>query len=123
MTVDLPPFEWDWTIVTDQGGSEQLFTTPRNAVAVVGRTRGLFGATDTIQVHTDPDGLVYAIRLLYADPAARETLEQRLRSQYGAPGTRPGVPDVQIYRSAATSLWLRPSPTARAEVLLSGRGR
>lgn len=122
-TVDLPPFEWYWTFVTDQGVSGQPFTTPRNAVSVVGRTRGLFGASDSIQVHTDPDGLVYSIRLLYANPGARDILAERLRSQYGAPGTRSGVPDVHIYRSASTSLWLRPLPRARAEVRLSDRGR
>lgn len=118
-TVALPAFEWTWPASL----AEREVTTPRNAVAVVGRTRGLFGTTDVIHVHTDPDGLVYSIRLLYADPGARETLEERLRGQYGAPGTRSGVQDVQIYRSASTSLWLRPSPTGQAEVLLSDRGR
>lgn len=118
-TVVLPPFEWTWP----SSLAEREVTTPRNAVGVVGRTRGLFGTTDAIHVHTDPDGLVYSVRLLYVDPEARETLEERLRTQYGAPGTKSGVPDVRIYRSASTSLWLRPSPAAQAEVLLSDRGR
>ena len=98
-------------------------TTPRNAVGVVGRARGLFGTTDSIQVHTDPAGLVYSVRLLYVDPGALETLEARLRSQYGAPGTESGVPGVHIFRNRSTSLWLRPSAPARAEILLSDRGR
>ncbi len=119
-TVALPPFEWTWPA---RGLAERELMTPRNAVGVVGRTRGLFGTTDAIQVHTDPDGLVYSVRLLYVDPDARETLEGRLRGQYGTPGTRSGVADVHIYRSASTSLWLRPSPVAQAEVLLSDRGR
>ena len=117
--VALPAYDWTWATRSD----DFELTTPRNAVGVVGRTRGLFGATDAIQVHTDPDGLVYSIRLLYVDPDARETLEERLRSQYGAPGTRSGVPDVHISRNANTSLWLRPSAPGRAEVLLSDRGR
>ena len=117
--VTLPAY--DWTRATRPDDFE--LTTPRNAVGVVGRTRGLFGATDAIQVHTDHDGLVYSIRLLYPDPDARETLAERLRSQYGAPGTRSGVPDVHIFRNANTSLWLRPSAPGRTEVLLSDRGR
>ena len=119
-TETLPPFDWTEPPWPADWGP---LTTPRNAVAVVGRTRGLFGATDAIQVHTDPDGIVYSVRLLYADPGAPETLEERLRGQYGAPGTRSGVPDVHVYRSAATSLWLRPAAVAQAEVLLSDRGR
>ena len=122
-TVALPAFEWMTLPPKPPDSQRRPLTTPRNAVAVVGQTRGLFGATDAIQVHTDPDGLVYAIRLLYTNPAARETLEERLRSQYGAPGTRSGVPDVHIYRSASTSLWIRPSAAAQAEILLSDRGR
>ncbi|MYE68873.1 MAG: hypothetical protein F4237_02380 [Gemmatimonadetes bacterium] len=118
-TVALPPFEWTWPSSLAPGE----LMTPRNAVGVVGRTRGLFGTTDVIHVHTDPDGLVYSVRLLYVDSEALETLEERLRGQYGAPGTRSGVQDVQIYRSPNTSLWLRPSPAAQAEVLLSDRGR
>ena len=119
-TETLPPFDWTEPPWPADWGP---LTTPRNAVALVGRTRGLFGATDSVQVHTNTDGLVYSIRLLYADPAARESLEERLSSQYGAPGTRSGVPDVHIYRSASTSLWLRPSAAGAAEILLSDRGR
>ena len=122
-TMALPPHVWNWPpILTDAHRDIDPLTTPRNSVAVVGRTRRLFSATDSIQVHTDPDGLVYSIRLLYAGPGARETLAARFRSGYGAPGTGSGVPDVHIYRNASTSLWLRPSPAARAEVLLSDRG-
>ena len=118
-TVALPAYDWTWATRPD----DWELTTPRNAVGVVGRTRGLFGVTDSIQVHTNPDGRVYSIRLLYADPGAREILEERFRGQYGAPGTRSGVADVHIYRNASTSLWLRPSAPGRAEVLLSDRGR
>lgn len=120
-TVALPPFDWHWFLPTVIAETE--LTTPRNAVSVVGRTRGLFGATDSIQVHTDPDGLVYSVRLLYVDPAALGTLEERLRSQYGAPGTASGVPDVHIYRNPSTSLWLRPWASTRTEILLSDRRR
>lgn len=120
-TVALPPFDWTWVLPTRI--AEMELTTPRNGVGVVGRTRGLFGATDSIQVHTDPDGLVYSVRLLYVDAGARETLEDRLRSQYGAPGTASGVPDVHIYRNPSTSLWLRPWSSSRAEILLSDRRR
>lgn len=118
-TVALPLFEWTWPSSLAPGE----LMTPRNAVGVAGRTRGLFGTTDVIHVHTDPDGLVYSVRLLYVDPEARQTLEERLRGQYGTRGTRSGVQDVHIYRSAATSLWLRRSPAAQAEILLSDRGR
>ena len=120
-TVALPPFDWNRRWSTRM--TERELTTPRNAVGVVGRTRGLFGTTDFIQVHTDPDGLVYSVRLLYVDAGAGGTLEERLRSQYGAPGTRSGVADVHIYRNSSTSLWLRPWPSAQEEVLLSDRGR
>ena len=120
-TATLPPFDWNWFWPTVF--AELELTTPRNAVSVVGRTRGFFGATDSIQVHTDPDGLVYSVRLLYVDPGTPETLEERLLGRYGAPGTASGVPGVHIYRSPTTSLWLRPSWAAQAEVLLSDRGR
>lgn len=123
-TVVLPPYTWNWPPrLTDSPADIEPLTTPRNAVIVVGPTRGLFGTADSIQVHTDPAGLVYSVRLLYVDPGARETLEERLRSQYGAPGTASGVPDVHIYRNASTSLWLRPWPSSQAEILLSDRGR
>ena len=123
-TVALPPYVWNWPpILRDSPTEADPLATPRNAVAVVGRTRRLFSSTDSIQVHTDPDGMVYSIRLLYADPGALATLQARFRSAYGAPETRPGVPDVHMYRSAATSLWLRPEAAGRAEVLLSDRWR
>ena len=120
-TVALPRFDWNRRWSTRVADME--LTTARNAVGVVGRTRGLFGTTDSIQVHTDPDGLVYSVRLLYVGPDALEIWEERLRNQYGAPGTASGVPGVHIYRNASTYLWLRPSAPDRAEVLLTDRGR
>ena len=123
-TVALPPYTWNWPPrLTDSPADIEPLTTPRNAVGVLGRTRGLFGTTDSIQVHTDPAGLVYSVRLLYVGPDALETLGERLGNQYGAPGTASGVPGVHIYRNASTSLWLRPWPSAQAEILLSARGR
>ncbi len=122
-TVVLPPYTWNWPPrLTDSPAGIEPLTTPRNAVGVVGRTRGLFGTADSIQIHTDPAGLVYSVRLLYVDAGALETLEERLRGQYGAPGTALGVPDVHIYRSSSTALWLRPW-SSQAEILLSDRRR
>ena len=46
-TVALPPFDWNRRWSTRVADME--LTTARNAVGVVGRTRGLFGTTDSIQ--------------------------------------------------------------------------
>ena len=114
-TAALPRFGW----FQREDGTEE--TTPRSAVGVVGRTRGLLGATDVIQVYTNLDGTVHSVRLLYGDPGAMEALEERLRNRYGAPRTRSGVAGVLIYHGPSTTLWLRPSAPAQAEVLLTHR--
>lgn len=83
-------------------------------------------AQETPQELTGCHGLTvgpWVVETYYEELCPRESLEERLRGQYGAPGARSGVPNVHIYRSASTSLWLRPSAAGAAEILLSDRGR
>ena len=68
--------------------SESLETAPRpsGSLTVVGRTRGLFGATDSIRVMVDgATGIVTGVQLAYLGEEDLEAIEARMRDVFGVP--------------------------------------
>lgn len=95
---------------------------PPHEVRIVGRTRDLFGATDSIHAVLTDDGVVHTIRLQYLGADDLASLQARLHS----PG---GLPEAVLSQSAGgssfrnriTELSIRRWRSDRMEVGLSDR--
>ena len=85
---------------------------------VTGRTRGLFGTTDSIAVSLNQSRAVTVVRLRYRGGEAFAELDGRLRGEYGAPRWSNATRSHFVNRITYLSLYQRQSDGA--EVLLSG---
>ena len=98
-----------------------VFLAERKA-RVVGRTRGLFGATDSIHVVLTDDGVVHTVRLEYQGPDDHASLQARLHAPDGLPevvlSASVGGND---YRNRVTGLSVWTWRPDRAEVRLYDR--
>lgn len=66
-------------------GNDSRAASPWDWQLVTGRTRGLFGATDSVAVTLSESREVTQVRLRYLGAEAFAVLDERLRGEYGAP--------------------------------------
>lgn len=101
--------------------SGSLDTIPSNWLLVVGRTRGLFGTTDSVAVLLNRSSEVGEIRLRYPGADSFERLDARLRDLYGPPQDWPFPATVFVNR--VTDLFLYTGESDGAYIELHTRRR
>ena len=98
-----------------------VFLAERKA-RVLGRTRGLFGATDSIHVVLTDDGVVHTVRLAYHGPDDHASLQARLHAPDGLPEAVLSASLAgNVFTNRITGLSIRTWRPDRAEVRLYDR--
>lgn len=102
--------------------SGSLDTIPSNWLLVAGRTRGLFGPTDSVAVLLNRSDEVSEVRLRFPGADSYERLEGRLRGAYGPPLGQLPIP-ATIFMNRVTRLWLYPADSGGAQLELGDTRR
>ena len=97
-------------------GTDSRAASPRDWQLLTGRTRGLFGATDSVAVTLSESREVTQVRLRYLGAEAFAVLDGRLRGEYGAP--RWSDSRSIDFRNRIMGLSLRRRASGGAEILL-----
>lgn len=101
---------------TRHAGTDAIVTPPWDWQLVTGRTRGLFGATDSVAVTLNQSQEVTGVRLLFPGADAFEVLDARLRGVYGEARWSDGARSRFVNR--ITLLRLHRRASGGAEILL-----
>ena len=101
---------------TRPAGTDSIVTPPWDWQLVTGRTRGLFGTTESIAVLLNRSQKVTHVRLRYRGAEAFAALDARLRVEYGVP--RSSDPVRSRFANRFTYLLLYRRESGGAEILL-----
>lgn len=100
-------------------GTDSIVTPRSDWQLVTGRTRGLFGATDSVAVLLNQSQEVTGVRLLFPGADAFEVLDARLRGVYGEGGWSDAVRS--SFANRITLLRLHRRASGGAEIFLFGQ--
>ena len=100
---------------TRPAGTDSIVTPPRDWQLVPGRTRGLFGTTESIAVLLNQSHQMTRVRLRYRGAEAFAVLDARLRVEYGVPWSDPVR---SRFANRITYLLLYRRESGGAEILL-----